>query len=340
MILSRRRIAFSAILTLLLLSSCLPAVSTAAAPPTAIPVYTITATPFQPPTFTVTPVVVQEPTATPLSRPARALILSIDGFRPEAIELAPMPNLQALMQTGAYSLSAQTIYPSSTLPAHTSMLTGLCPSKHGVDWNDYRPGKGYANGIDLFDLAHEAGLRTVMVVGKQKLRQITEPESTDVFEFINDRDTVIAGRVAELIPQGFDLFFVHFPTPDWMGHEYGWLSPEQLNVLFRADEALATILTALEQAGLREDTLILITADHGGHETSHGTSRPEDMTIPWILSGPGVKTGPLTTAINTTDTAGTVAWALNLPIPSEWDGLPVLEAFGLPDQPHPEPRCP
>lgn len=244
------------------------------------------------------------------------------------------------MQTGAYSLTAQTIFPSSTLPAHASMLTGFCPAKHGVDWNDYLPGRGYAQGVDLFDLAQAAGLQTVMVVGKEKLRQITEPQSTDFFTYINDRDKVIAQQVVELIPQGFDLMFVHFPTPDGMGHEYGWLSPEQLSVLYRADEALLEILQALQQAGLRDTTLIIITADHGGHDTTHGSNLPEDMTIPWVAAGPGIAPRQLTTNVNTTDTAATAAWALDLPIPPEWDGLPVLEAFGLPDQPHPQPRCP
>ena len=328
------------LLTLLLLTSCLSRVSTPEPTPTTAPVYTGTPTPFQPPTETVTPVVAQEPTATPLPRPARALILSIDGFRPDAIELTPMRNLGALMDEGAYSLVAQTIFPSSTLPSHSSMLTGLCPDKHGVNWNDYIPNKGYASGIDIFDLAHTAGLRTVMVVGKEKLRQVTEPESTDVFEFINDRDLVIAARVVELIPQGFDLMLVHFPTPDWMGHKYGWLSPEQYSVLFRADEALQIILNALEGAGMRDDTLIIITADHGGHNTTHGSRRLEDMTIPWIIAGPGVKHMVLSTDINTTDTAATVAWALGLPIQPDWDGRPVLEAFGLPDEPHIQPRCP
>jgi predicted AlkP superfamily pyrophosphatase or phosphodiesterase len=327
------------ILTLLLLTSCLPTVSTPGSIPTATTVFTVTPTPFQPPTVTVTPVVAQQPTATSVPRPARALILSIDGFRPDAIELTPMRNLQALMKEGAYSLVAQTIYPSATLPAHSSMLTGLCPDKHGVDWNDYIPDRGYANGTDIFDLAHAAGMRTVMVVGKEKLRQVTEPESTDVFEFINDRDVVIAARVAELVPQGFGLMFVHFPTPDWMGHEYGWLSPEQYSVLFRADEALGIILNVLEEAGMRQDTLIIITADHGGHDTTHGSSRPEDMTIPWIIAGPGVEHLVLFTQVNTTDTAATVAWALGLPLQLDWDGRPVLEAFGLPDEPHPQPRC-
>lgn len=328
------------ILALLLLTSCRPAVPTPQPSPTAAPVFTVTATPFQPPTETITPVVAPEPTATALARPTRALILSIDGFRPDAIESTPMRNLQNLMQESAYSLVAQTIFPSSTLPSHSSMLTGLCPDKHGVDWNDYIPERGYANGTDLFDLAHAAELRTVMVVGKEKLRQVTEPESTDVFEFINDRDVVIAARVAELIPQGFDLMFVHFPTPDWMGHEYGWLSPEQYSVLFRADEALQTILDALEMAGMREDTLIIITADHGGHDTTHGSRRIEDMTIPWIMTGPGVRHLVLFTDVNTMDTAATVAWALGLPLQPDWDGRPVLEAFGLPDEPHPQPRCP
>jgi hypothetical protein len=328
------------ILTVLFLASCLLALPTPEPAPTLAPVYTFSSTPFQPPVETTTPVVILEPTATPISRPARVLILSIDGFRPDTIELTPMRNLQTLMQESAYSLVAQTIFPSATLPSHASMLTGLCPDKHGVYWNDYLPVLGYANGTDIFDLAHAAGLRTVMVVGKEKLRQITEPESTDVFEYINDRDVVIAARVAELIPEGFGLMFVHFPTPDWMGHAYGWLSPEQFSVLFRADEALQTILDALENTGMREDTLVIVTADHGGHGTTHGTRQLEDMTIPWIVAGPGVRHVVLSTDVNTTDTAATVAWALDLPPQPEWDGLPVLEAFGLPDEPRPQPRCP
>ena len=327
-------------LALLFLSSCLPVVSTPEPAPTVQPASTATSTPFQPPVDTATPVIVQEPTATPIPRPARVLILSIDGLRPDAIDLTPMRNLQTLMKEGAYSLVAQTIMPSSTLPSHSSMLTGLCPDKHGVDWNDYRPERGFASGTDIFDLAHAAGLRTVMVVGKEKLRQTTESESTDVFEFINDRDTVIAERVVELIPAGFGLMFIHFPTPDWMGHEYGWLSPEQFSVLFRADEALQTILDALDKAGMRADTLVIITADHGGHGTTHGSRQLEDMTIPWIVAGPGVRHVVLSTDINTTDTAATAAWALGLPRQAEWDGLPVLEAFGLPDESHPQPRCP
>lgn len=324
-------------LALLFLSACLPAEPSPVSLPTWSDTVPVTLTPFQPATKTSLPPDV--PTSTPDPRPARVLILSIDGFRPDAIEMAPMPILLELMDISAYTLEARTIDPSSTLPSHASMLTGVCPDKHGVTWNDYIPIFGYARGTDIFDLAHAAGLRTVMVVGKEKLRQITKPESTDVFEFINDRGTVIASRVVELIPDGFDLMFVHFPTPDWMGHEYGWLSAEQLSVLFRDDQALGSMLSALDESGLREDTLVIITADHGGHDTTHGTTLPEDTLIPWIAFGKGILPGQLTTPVDTTDTAATAAWALGLPIPPEWDGLPVLEAFGLADEMHSGSGC-
>ncbi len=298
------------------------------------PTVTLTSTSTHTPTATATPTETPSPTIspspTPSPRATRVLILSIDGLRPDAISLAPMPNLLGLMQNAAYSLNAQTVFPSVTLIAHASMLTGMCPSKHGVDWNDYLPEKGYAKGTDLFDLAHAAGLQTVMYVGKEKLRQITEPSSTDVFAFINDRDLVITAHLLENFPQDFGVLFIHFPTPDWMGHLYGWLSPQQISVIQRADEALGQILAELDGRRLREETLIIVTADHGGHDTTHGSSMPEDMTIPWIASGPGIQPGQLTTPIHVMDTAATAAFVLGLSIPPEWDGVPVYEAFGLP----------
>jgi predicted AlkP superfamily pyrophosphatase or phosphodiesterase len=253
----------------------------------------------------------------------------LDGLRPDAIELAPMPNLIALIKISAYSLTAQTIRPSATLPAHSSMLTGTCPSKHGVDWNDYIPQKGIAQGIDLFDLAHAAGMKSYMYVGKEKLQQVTDASNLERFVYINDRDKVVMQTLLADFPQDFDLLFIHFATVDDMGHVYGWLSPEQLSVAFRADEAIGELLSALDERGLRDETLLIVTADHGGHNLTHGSSIPEDMTIPWIISGTGIQAGALTTPVHITDTAATAAYALGLPIPTEWDGVPVLEAFGL-----------
>jgi predicted AlkP superfamily pyrophosphatase or phosphodiesterase len=298
--------------------------------PTFTSIFTETPSPSATLTETATPTQTPSLTPTPAPHASRVLILSIDGLRPDAILAAPMPNLLNLMQnSAAYTLNAQTVYPSVTLISHSSMLVGVCPSKHGVYWNDYLPLLGYANGTDIFDLAHAAGLQTVMYVGKEKLRQVTEPASTDIFVYINDRDLVIADDLIANFPQDFGLLFVHFPLVDGMGHEYGWMSWQQLSVAYRADEALGNILAELDARGLRDDTLIIITSDHGGHDTTHGTKRPDDMTIPWIAFGPGIQPKVLTTQVHTIDTAATAAFVLGLPIPPEWDGVPVYEAFGL-----------
>jgi predicted AlkP superfamily pyrophosphatase or phosphodiesterase len=199
-----------------------------------------------------------------------------------------------------------------------------------VDWNDYLPEKGIAQGIDLFDIAHAAGMKTFMYVGKEKLQQVTDASSVDKFVFINDRDKVVMQNLLADFPEEFGVLFIHFATTDDMGHVYGWLSPEQLSVIFRADEAIGELLTALDTYGLRDETLLIITADHGGHDTSHTSGLPVDMIIPWIASGAGVQAKQLTTQVHTMDTAATAAYALGLPISAEWDGVPVYEAFGLP----------
>jgi predicted AlkP superfamily pyrophosphatase or phosphodiesterase len=330
-----RRILYLTLLVIFL-SSCGSVASPP--PPTVVPPI-ITATPvssstsapateISPPTITFTP-------TPPISR---VLIVSFDGLRPDAIEAANMVNVLALMQSGAYTLNARTTMPSTTLPSHASMLTGMCPAKHIVRWNEYVPQNGYARGTDIFDLVHGAGLQTAMVVGKEKLRQVTEPASTDFFAFIDETDKIddfatIQGLAISQVKVGFNLMFVHFPNGDLVGHDAGWMSRQQLNAYAADDKKFGSILQALKARGMYDDTIIIVTSDHGGHGTSHGTDTPEDMTIPWIISGPRVVPAQLTSQVYTMDTAATTAFVLGLPLPPEWDGWPVFEAFGLPVPP-------
>ena len=281
----------------------------------------------------------------PTSAVRRVLIISIDGLRPDAINLAPMPYLLALMLKSAYSLSAQTVQPNVTLPAHTSMLTGLCVLKHNVRWNEYIPQNGYAIGTGLFDLAHAAGYKTVMYVGKEKLRQITEPQNTDIFQFVEEPgstyvDEILMTQLLANFPPDFGLMFVHLGDVDVAGHDTRWLSRKQLDTAYIADQQINRLLNMLDTLNLRNETLVIITADHGGSGENHVENIPENTTIPWIIFGPGVQPKKLTTRIHITDTAATAAYALGLRIPKEWDGIPVYEAFGLPAQTHAEPVCP
>ncbi|NJN95378.1 MAG: hypothetical protein HC875_15350 [Anaerolineales bacterium] len=87
-------------------------------------------------------------------------------------------------------------------------------------------------------------------------------------------------------------------------------------------------MSALEGEDYLDQTLLIITADHGGSGVKHGSNSPEDMTIPWLAVGPGVPAGKvLQSKIITYDTAATALYAFGLPIPENWDGRPVLEIF-------------
>jgi arylsulfatase A-like enzyme len=125
-----------------------------------------------------------------------------------------------------------------------------------------------------------------------------------------------------------DFTFIYLGMVDEVGHRTGWLSQEYMESAGRADAAVGHVLDRLEAEGLLEGTIVLIQADHGGHEHRHGESIVEDMTIPWILSGPGVRSGcRLAGPVSILDTAPTLAHLLGLTIPNEWQGQVVHEAL-------------
>ena len=124
--------------------------------PTYTPPPTETFTPSPTSAPTDTPTITLVPTVeSPVARIKHVIIISYDGMRGDAVAAAPMPNLMAMMREGAYTTTARTINYSVTLPAHASMLSGLCQSKHGVDWNATTYYKGYSKGVDIFDEAQD-----------------------------------------------------------------------------------------------------------------------------------------------------------------------------------------
>src|SRR5205085_2153061 len=102
----------------------------------------------------------------------------IDGLRADAIEAANAPTLKRLIREGAATVKAQTVLPSNTLPAHTSMMTGIVPARHGILWNDDTSNQTAPLEVPtVFDLASEAGFVSAMYVGKSKLSELVHPEA-------------------------------------------------------------------------------------------------------------------------------------------------------------------
>jgi predicted AlkP superfamily pyrophosphatase or phosphodiesterase len=253
----------------------------------------------------------------------RVVIISVDGLRPDAIVAAGAANIQALAHRGAYTWRAQTILPSITLPSHASMLSGFPPSVHGITWNDYDPAKGPCRVPTVFAVAHGAGLHTVMVVGKEKFMQLDIPGSVDRVAVYQPDDEMIASGAVSLMSSPFDLMFVHLPETDLNGHRSGWMSRQYIDAVAGADRAVGALLGSLPA-----NTTVILTADHGGHEQTHGSNAAVDMTIPWIVAGPRVVEGKqLAARVSTMDTAATAAHVLGLSLSPTASGRPVMDAF-------------
>ncbi|MCA9886683.1 MAG: alkaline phosphatase, partial [Anaerolineae bacterium] len=60
----------------------------------------------------------------------------------------------------------------------------------------------------------------------------------------------------------------------------------------------------------------------------HGTDMPEDMNIPWMLAGPGIKEGHVIERdVSLLDTAPTIASLFGLDAHQQWEGSAVMEAY-------------
>ena len=69
---------------------------------------------------------------------------------------------------------------------------------------------------------------------------------------------------------------------------------------------------------------VIVTADHGGHDRIHGTTLPEDMTIPVFLRGPDFAPGRKLQGVSILDFAPTIAALLGVRAPRDWEGKSLL----------------
>ncbi len=267
------------------------------------------------------------------------VVISIDGLRPDAIEQFGAPTLLRLMREGTYSLTAQTITPSKTLPSHTSMLTGVDADQHGITWNsDEVADHGHVDVPTIFGLAKTQGFTTAAFFSKTKFHHLEAPNTLDYVRsprggifgsrWSGDRMVDEVKRYLGNAATAPNVMFVHIGEPDYAGHLFGWMGRAYGGAVRQADKAVGEILKESESRFGRGNFTVILTADHGGHGRNHGSSDPRDTTIPWIAWGQGVQAGAaLPSAIRTMDTAATALWLLGVDAPRTWVGTAMVQAF-------------
>lgn len=243
--------------------------------------------------------------------------ISVDGLRPDALDVTPLAAFERLRTEGATTDNARPDVDSRfTLPNHTTQLTGRGVfGDLGHNWTvNLDPDLGitlHSNKgsyvASVFDRVHDAGLGTAAYVSKSKFSLFDTsydaehgapdrtgaddgPDKVDTFVFRLNTAQLVDRVIADLAtPASYS--FVHLRDPDSAGHETGWdLTPDSpyLRAVARADTLVGRILDAVEVSPvLAGRTTVVLTADHGGIGVSHGDEVPEAFTIPFYVWGGG-----------------------------------------------------
>jgi choline-sulfatase len=256
------------------------------------------------------------------SPPRHVLIVTIDTLRADRLGCygardVATPNMDRLAREGAMAPEA-VVHVPLTRPSHASILTGLYPSQHGIRDN-LSPGLA-ADVPTLAEAFRSAGFRTSgfvssIVLSAQSGLNRGFDDYSDRFDIGADDarfldtlqrrgDITTAEAIAWLDAHAADRTFTwlhlydpHDPyePPEPYASQYAG-RPYDGEVAW-TDDLVGRIDAALTRRGIRDQTLVVLTSDHGEglgdhDEPVHGFFLYQTtLRVPLLVRGPGVAAG-------------------------------------------------
>ena len=268
----------------------------------------------------------------------RVMLVSLDGLRPDAIDAADAAFLRQQISRGAYTAFCRNEFPPATLPNHTTMLTGLPILTHGIFLNAELP--GHVANPTLLDMATGVQRRTGFFASKVKFNFLCRPEAATVRVIEPDIDKLTDQIVAFLEGPPPDFMFIHYNQPDGAGHAEGWMSESYLAEVRHVDALLRRVCDTMARRGLDRETVVIVTADHGGEGKSHALNTDLERNVPLLIFGPDVAAGHVLRGPNSLlQIAPTCAALLGLDAPTGWQRRIPLDAFVSPQEPAAQARA-
>ncbi len=285
------------------------------------------------------------------------LLVSIDTLRADHLGCygakAKTPTIDGLAADGVLFERAVSHVPL-TLPSHASLLTGIYPIAHGIrDNGAFRLAPVHRTLASLF---HDRGYRTGAFVGSFPLdSRFGLDQGFDVYDDVNGEgafyDIKIAERPADEVLKpaaawiektaGDPYFaFVHlydphspYEPPPPFAERFG--SDPYTGEIAYVDDALGRFLSRLRASGRMDNTVVVITSDHGEGLGEHGEKThgmfayDSTLHVPlifhWKDSLPrGLR---VSARVRLIDVAPTLAMLAGLPAFPGFQGEPLLEAL-------------
>lgn len=263
--------------------------------------------------------------------------IGADGFGAHYVNWDQLPTMKKMKENGAWTLHMRSVIPSSSAINWETMLVGAPSESHGYrDWGskvpDVAPIYLAENGRfpDAFYVLKQSfpKCKTSVVYDWDGIGFLYDKKALDSDVYVENGDSEKVFETAkEQLAAKPEFAFIYFGDPDRVGHGIGWGTPEYQASLTKFDEYVGKLLAYMEEIGMMEDTVVLISSDHGGSGKGHGQGILEHMEVPFLIYGKGVKAGEITDVVVNYDLAATVVWILGAKEPQAWRGLPVKSAF-------------
>ena len=133
-------------------------------------------------------------------------------------------------------------------------------------------------------------------------------------------DKNVAERVIDYLTDNTPaLMFVQFSEPDEIGEKYGFGTDLHLASISSMDKLIGKIYDKLKQEDLLDESLFIVTADHGGINKTHGGNSDAERYVFLGIAGKTVTNGNIIDA-ESRDVAAIAAYALGLESPRTWTG--------------------
>ena len=254
------------------------------------------------------------------------VIVGVDGAG-AFFKDTPTPRIDEIFSGQATTYRSKTSFPTISAQCWTSMLHGVLPEFHGItnaiaeDRNIQYPVKSPYPSI--FRVAREAhpDAKLASFVSWYAINNGIIEHNLDVeMGETKDVDPEIARMTVQYLSNNSPmLLFVHFGSPDVVGEKVGFGTDEQLKAISDLDTYIGWIYDQLKLKGLIDDTLFIVTADHGGKGKTHGGDSDEERYVFLGIAGKTVAEGTIVDA-EARDIAAISAYALGLEAPETWTG--------------------